>query len=888
MVPALVDCGSFDLAEQVFNNLSWPNSDSWTALVRGFNNLCKFKQAQNVLERMEAAKMPLSCHTFQAFVKTSISLKDFVFGRSLHTEIMKRGYDSNQIIGVTLIEMYVKCEAHYDAWAVLQRLPAHDVIPWNILIMDYADNGLSQQAWECLELMKSYGLSPDNVTFMGTLKASTIAQDVSMGRDIHSYIVKFGFEEDTSINNTLVDMYMKVGLLDDAQKVFNEIPEQTTVSWNALLSGYAEQGLQKEVLSSLDKMQSQGLSFSHVTVTCGLSCCTRLLDIVGGCDLHSEAVKLGLELFPTVTSSLIEMYMSFGQFDEGQHIFEMLPVRNLFCWTALITGYIQHGHFVKALDGFTRISSEGVSPDALLYVCLLECSCKANECHRVFEIHCEIAKDGLELDALVADALVDTYTTIGLLLEAHCIFDELPLSEALMCNVSPAWYVEYSNGCETLLSQVEEMLMNGTFFTSSMLLGSLKVCMSFTAIDVAFIIHMKVVSQGFEKDFPIGIALVSLYAKCGWFVEAHCVHEGGLPETSVSSWNGLLSGYAEHSMADQVLICFKAMQKEGIRCNEVTFTSCMKACVMLEASRESFELHIGIVKEELEKDLLVGNSLVTLYAKLGLLSEALDVFTELPLRDAVSWNSLMAGYTDFGLDEEVLNWWEKMQNDYILPNSISFTLCLKACSNAIILQKGLILHEEIILKGLESNAFLGKAIVELYSKSGLLVEAWQSFKTLPSHGLAMWNALIGGFACCGRNDLICNVLEGMQSEEVDPDEQTYLHMLTLCKNGGMLDEGYICFQYLHLTCFLSVLSECYNCMIDLLGRAGQLSAAFVAMEFLPFHPDLVTWRTILGASRKWRNLDLGRHAFMGVMGMSRREVAAYVLLLNMYGDFEED
>ncbi|MCO5588530.1 hypothetical protein L7F22_042487 [Adiantum nelumboides] len=298
IVPTLVDCASFELAQQVFNELHCPNVNSWTALVHGFNESREFEQAHNVFH-MQVAHVQLSCYTFQAFVKTSVGLKNLKFGRELHMEIVKRGHDHNQIIGFTLIEMYVKCGLHAEAWEVLEDLPVEDVVSWNILITDYIDNGLDKEALRCFKLLQDTSLALHVVSLIGGLKACSMVQEITTARDIHCFAIKLGCEDNVMFSNTLVDMYMKCGCLEDARKVFDAIQIWTVVSWNVLLTGYLEHGFEKEALSCLDKMQVQGLPFTHVTVSGRLSSCSRSGDVNGGRNLHADIVKLGLESHPS-------------------------------------------------------------------------------------------------------------------------------------------------------------------------------------------------------------------------------------------------------------------------------------------------------------------------------------------------------------------------------------------------------------------------------------------------------------------------------------------------------------------------------------------------------------------------------------------------------------
>eukprot|EP00250_Pteridium_aquilinum_P021575 c25164_g6_i1 orf=2-406(+) len=134
-----------------------------------------------------------------------------------------------------------------------------------------------------------------------------------------------------------------------------------------------------------------------------------------------------------------------------------------------------------------------------------------------------------------------------------------------------------------------------------------------------------------------------MYAKCGSLPKAQQVFDK-LHVRNVVCWNALMAAYVKHGHSENTLKLFNQMQFEGISPDAVTFICSLKACANIGATDNAQEIHADIeTKGLLKGDLLVGNTLVDVYAKIGLLVKARQVFDNLPRRDTISWNALITG-----------------------------------------------------------------------------------------------------------------------------------------------------------------------------------------------------------------------------------------------------
>lgn len=150
-----------------------------------------------------------------------------------------------------LVDMYARSGLIVEAWKVFDKLPIQDVVSWTVLIARCVEHNLNEEALDYLEQMRWEGVSPNVVSLACSLKACGSIKALDRGREIHAEIVKQGYIIDHFAGKTLMAMYGKCGCLAEAQKLFDQLPDQDVVLWNALAIGYAERGLGEQALNCL-------------------------------------------------------------------------------------------------------------------------------------------------------------------------------------------------------------------------------------------------------------------------------------------------------------------------------------------------------------------------------------------------------------------------------------------------------------------------------------------------------------------------------------------------------------------------------------------------------------------------------------------------------------
>ncbi|KAI5058892.1 hypothetical protein GOP47_0027062 [Adiantum capillus-veneris] len=323
---------------------------------------------------------------------------------------------------------------------------------------------------------------------------------------------------------------------------------------------------------------------------------------------------------------------------------------------------------------------EGIFPNAITFICSLKACGSAGAIRLGKKIHCQIERMGLlKKNAVLGNALVDMYIKCNAVAYAHQVFDKLSVRNVVSWTSLLAGYSEHGHG-ETALVCYDHMQLEGVSPNSVTFIFCLKACASIRSADKGEELQCRIESDGLlEGDAILGNALVDMYAACGMFDKAQEVFDK-IANQNVVSWTSLIARFAQHGYTDKALDCFKHMQRKGVYPNDVTLVILLKVCGSIGAIDMVQDLHSEIYRRGLFESNLVGNALVFSYSKCGFLAQAHEVFDMLHTQDIVSWNSLIAGYTQVGETENALSVYDQMLDQGLRPGSVTFTIVLSACN----------------------------------------------------------------------------------------------------------------------------------------------------------------------------------------------------------------
>ena len=387
--------------------------------------------------------------------------------------------------------------------------------------------------------------------------------------------------------------------------------------------------------------------------------------------------------------------------------------------------------------------------DRISLMNLMKLCQKEKDISKVQRIHGDVVKHNLIAeDAYVANSLITAYAKCGALEEAREIFEHLLVRDVVSWNALISGYVKNGIGDEALKC-FRQMQSAGITPDVVTYICIAKACGIVGSLDIGERIDADVRKQRLlEKDVVLGTALVDMYSKCGSLEKAREVFEK-LPEQNVVSWSSLIAAYVQNGLANEALECFRQMQNQGVCPNAVSYVSILKACGIAGSLEIGEDIDTEVNQQGLlQKDGVLGTALVDMYSKCGALKKAQKVFEQLPVRDVVSWNALIAGYAQLGHVNAALGFYNSMRAEDVVPNWVSFIILLNACSHAGLLKEGEKWFDEMRdLYCLSPVLEHYTCMIDLFGRAGHFIKLEILLKSLTSSDhLPLLLAILG--ACC--------------------------------------------------------------------------------------------------------------------------------------------
>ncbi|KAH7388558.1 hypothetical protein KP509_16G081600 [Ceratopteris richardii] len=782
------------------------------------------------------------------------------------------------------MNMYVKCHSLSMAQQVFDKLSTHNVVCWTMLISGYVEHDRGEEALACLESVQKKGFSPTECTYVCSLKACILIGAIDKGSHLHAEIVKRGWEKDEVLCNMLIDFYAKLGNIESAQRIFDLLIHKDVISWTTLIGGYIQHDDAQKALSLFKQMEEMGILPNSFTLVCSLKACAKTGAIMEGQDIHHQACNMDLETDTLVGTALVNMYCKCGLLADAQYIFDKILIQDTVLWTALIGGYIEHGYGEEALHYYKKMQLQVYDSNPITLVYGLRACGSTSEASKGYELHSDIIKKGLDCDSFITSSLVCMYANCDMLAAAELLLHKLPLQDIAPWNVLLTRYVD--NGYfEQTLECFEQMRHEFVPLSTVSFVSGTKACSSLGDVMCGQNMHMEILKLGFEGDIVVSSTVMDMYMKCGLFSEALNVFNS-LATHDVISWTLLIMGCVHHGNGEDAICIYEQMLCKGVCVNSITYVGILMACSCIGKILNGREIHSMVIKRGLEDEPRICTALTDMYAKCGMLPEAHKVCAKSQNFDPISSTALIAGYAEQGCGENALSLMEQLENAGVSGNIITLGSSLRACGSLGALDKGLLMHSEVIGKGFEGDSIMGFTLVDMYSKCASLAEARYTFDRLAIVNVLSWNALIAGYTQIAEIDNVIICFVSMLQEGIHPDSVTFMNILNTCGDTGSTELAHFFFQILNNDYSYILIVEHVTCMIDLFCRTGCIDKALSVVKTMMFHPHAALWHAILGACLRSRDLELGKHAFEHASTLDENDTVAHILLSNIYVNAE--
>ncbi|KAH7331876.1 hypothetical protein KP509_20G054700 [Ceratopteris richardii] len=549
-----------------------------------------------------------------------------------------------------------------------------------------------------------------------------------------------------------------------------------------------------------------------------------------------------------------------------------------------ILGLCRDGLFNRALDVLFCIDPP---PPPLPYLLVLnECS-KERACNQARKIYAHFNHYNTSFVDLITEFMI---------LSIRNSFDVGKSSLSLPYLSVFAWSAMVSalveNGqIEESLKMFQRMLEDGAEPSSYIFVSMIKACSIIKNIQFGMLLHSATVMKDCAAHLMVGSTLISMYGKCTAIIEAEYIFNE-LCDPDIVSCNAILAALVDVGQGDRALFLYRQLHEEGMHPNHGTFVSVLQACCCLAEIEEAQlvqdrwlklrSLEIGCALHSASRgkgfasDAFIANTLINMYGKSCAIVEAELVFITLPDPDIILWNSLLSMYIQNNQGKKALWVYKMIIEEEINVVALTYVFALQACDcisedeQTIViegqamkmdsLRLGKALHLDATIMGFTEDAYLGTALISMYSKCGAVAEADDVFVSLTDRDIVSWNALVSGYVEWGQSDKALQLFRQMQEENVGANSQTIVFALQACANLVEVEKTLIVKDKplkvvvleiglaLHALAIRKCIMNSFVCntIVNMYGSCGAvLQAEHVFVTLLD--PDVVSWNAMLSA-----------------------------------------
>ncbi|KAK7302967.1 hypothetical protein RJT34_13864 [Clitoria ternatea] len=651
---------------------------------------------------------------------------------------------------------------------------------------------------------------------------------------------------------------------------------------NAKICKFCEVGDVRNALELLKMSQKSELDLD--TYCSILQLCAEHKCLQEGKMVHSIISSNGMPIEGGLGAKLVFMYVTCGALKEGRRIFDQLLNDKVFLWNLMMSEYAKIGDYRESIYLFKKMQKLGVKGNSYTFSCVLKCFAalgRVKECKR---IHGYIYRLGFGSYNTVVNSLIAAYFKCGGVDSAHKLFDELSDRDVVSWNsmISGCVMNGFSHrGLEFFI----QMLILRVGVDLATLVNALVACANIGSLSLGRALHGHGVKASLGRDVMLNNTLLDMYSKCGNLDSAIQVFEK-MGQTTVVSWTSVIAAYIREGLYDDAIRLFYEMGSKGINADVYAMTSVLHACACSNSLDSGRDVHNYFIKNNMPLSLPVFNALMDMYAKCGSMEEAHLAFSQIPVKDVVSWNTMIGGYSKNSLPNEALKLFAEMQKES-RPDSVTMACILPACGSLAALEIGKGIHGHILRNRYSSDLHVANAIVDMYVKCGSLGHAHVLFNMMPEKDLISWTVMITGYGMHGFGNEAVATFQKMRNAGIKPDEITFTSILYACSHSGLLNEGWKFFDSMTSEFSIEPKLEHYACMVDLLARTGNLSKAYRFIKTMPVKPDATIWGALLCGCRIHHDVELAEKVAEHVFELEPENTGYYVLLANIYAEEEK-
>nr|CAD1824185.1 unnamed protein product [Ananas comosus var. bracteatus] len=393
-----------------------------------------FSQSR-LLSPPSCANGPIRCSKFSPFDHNdalrsfAITLQEcalkgsLINGKVTHGRLIRSGIEPDTFLYDCLVNMYAKCGSVDCAHQVFDLMPSRDVVGWTAVVAGHVAENDSEGGVRLFVEMQREGILPNGFALAAALKACSVCLRLGFAQQLHGEAIKMQLLSDSYVGSSLVEVYVKCGEMEFAEKVFFGLAEHNSVSLNAMLNGYSQMGYEIKAIKLFHKLLEPETRPSEYIFPSVIKCCASLGVGRQGKALHGLLVKYGIELDGVLGSSLIDMYSKCDSAEDAHKVFERIPEPDVVVYTAMISCFGRNGMALEAFQLFSNMRRVGIIQNQYTFVIAACTASKFGDRRLCGSIHAYIVKSGGLMEKVLGNAILNMYMKANAVEEGCKVFN---------------------------------------------------------------------------------------------------------------------------------------------------------------------------------------------------------------------------------------------------------------------------------------------------------------------------------------------------------------------------------------------------------------------------------------------------------------------------------
>ncbi|CAO2826146.1 unnamed protein product [Amaranthus hypochondriacus] len=555
-------CGFVEDARLVFDRLQGRDHVSWGSMMAGYAHNGCFYEVLELFDELRSKNVVMNKVSIVSSSVAASELRDLERGKEIHKCAMQCFIDSDVIVATSLMTMYVKCGELENSNQVFRGLKEKDLVAWSAIIAAHAQSGFPTKAASLFCEMVQEKLKPNSVTLLSMFPACAEFSSAKPGKSIHCYCLKSGMDSEITVRNGLISMYAKRELFNQAMAIFHRMPSKNVVSWNSLISGFAQNGDAFQVMKMFHELLSSCLRPDSETMVGVIPACALSQDLENGMCVHALIIKCGFTSDCYIKNALVDMYAKCSRVCLAEKIFsENDYIKDEVSWNAIISGFVHNGMSKKALVAFCQMKSEGQRPSAISMVSVLPAAADLTALSVGMALHGCIIQMGFQSNTHVSNSLIDMYAKCGRFDCSDQYFDEMKNKDTVTWNTMLAGYAVHGHA-SCAVELFSQMQRDKVALDSVTFLSVLSACRHGGLVEEARSIFNSMHDEfHLEPKLEHYACMVDLLGRNALFTEIMNLIDIMPMEPDAAVWGALLGACRVHSNSDLAEIALNKLVK---------------------------------------------------------------------------------------------------------------------------------------------------------------------------------------------------------------------------------------------------------------------------------------------------------------------------------------